>query len=90
MANSPATLDLEERAARFNPPLLSALVAPLLRDGKAIGALSVYSTSQNPFNDDHQYAIERVAAILVDQIGVSVVPVPVEVGVAFAKSASVR
>jgi transcriptional regulator with GAF, ATPase, and Fis domain len=90
MANSPATLDLEERAARFNPPLQSALVAPLLRDGKTIGALSVYSTSQNPFNDDHQYAIERVASILVDQIGVSVALVPVEVGIALAKSGSVR
>ena len=78
MANSPATLDLEERAARFNPPLQSALVAPLLRDGKAIGALSVYATSQNPFNDDHQYALERVAAILVDHLGLSAVPVFVE------------
>ena len=90
MANSPATLDLEERAARFNPPLQSALVAPLLRDGKAIGALSVYATSQNPFDDDHQYALERVAAILVDQLGTSVTPVTVEVGLVRAKSASGR
>ena len=54
MANSPASLDLEERAARFDPPLQSALVAPLLRDGKAVGALSVYSPLLNPFNDDHR------------------------------------
>ena len=62
MANSPATLDLEERAGRFSPPLQSALVAPLRLDGKVVGTLSVYSASTSPFSDDHQYVIERVAS----------------------------
>jgi putative nucleotidyltransferase with HDIG domain len=73
MANSPASLDLEERAEQFSPPLKSALVAPLMREGKPTGALSVYATIANPFNDDHKYAIERVAAALVERIELDVV-----------------
>ena len=84
MSNSPATLDLEERAGRFTPPLLSALVAPLLRDGKAVGALSVYATSANPFNDDHQYALERVAATLVECVQIDPVMVKVRASAAGA------
>jgi hypothetical protein len=76
MSNSPATLDLEERAGRFSPPLLAALVAPLLRDGKTIGTLSVYATSANPFDDDHQYALERVASTLVECVDIGTVAVP--------------
>jgi hypothetical protein len=66
MANSPAALDLEGRAALFNPPLKSALVAPIFRASNVIGALSVYAVSANPFTDDHQYAVERLAATLVE------------------------
>ena len=87
MANSPATLDLEERAGRFNPPLMSALVAPVLRDGKTVGALSVYATSANPFTDDHQYALERVAATLVECVGIDVVAVKLRSGAAVNSSA---
>ena len=64
MANSPASLDLEERAARFRPSLRSALVAPIIYDGEVTGALSVYATSPVAFTDDHQYATERIAAAL--------------------------
>lgn len=88
MSNSPATLDLEERAGRFTPRLLSALVAPLLRDGKAVGALSVYATSANPFNDDHQYALERVAATLVECIQIDPVMVKVRAGASGAANSS--
>jgi putative nucleotidyltransferase with HDIG domain len=62
MANSPAALDLMERATMFEPPLKSALVAPL-KDGATIfGALAAYSASTETFSEDHQYAIERIAA----------------------------
>ena len=74
MANSPATLDLEERAGRFSPPLQSALVAPLRRDGRVVGTLSVYSTSASPFSDDHQYVIERVAATFEECLGLHGIP----------------
>ena len=43
MANSPATLDLMERASMFSPPLRTALVAPLKLDGQLLGALSAYT-----------------------------------------------
>jgi len=62
MANSPATLDLMERASMFDPPLKSAIVAPLNRNGTILGALAAYSASSEVFSDDHQYAIERIAA----------------------------
>ena len=84
MANSPATLDLEERAGRFRPSLQSALVAPLLRNGRAIGALSVYAVSANAFNDDHQYAVERMAAILADRVGLG--DQPAAAGVAVSRA----
>lgn len=90
MSNSPATLDLEERAGRFNPPLLSALVAPLLRDGKTVGALSVYATSANPFNDDHQYALERLAATLVECVQIESVTVKLRVASGGANSSTSR
>ena len=62
MANSPATLDLVDRAVMFSPPLQMAIVAPLRRDGRVLGALSAYSHTGEPFSDDHQYAMERIAA----------------------------
>lgn len=64
MANSPAALDLESLAERFQPPLRSTLVAPISRAGRVVGALSVYSVSATPFTDSHLYAVERVGAIL--------------------------
>ena len=65
MANSPATLDLLERATMFNPPLKTAIVAPLKHKGVIIGALAGYTSSTEVFSDDHQYAIERIAAAFV-------------------------
>jgi putative nucleotidyltransferase with HDIG domain len=62
MANSPASLDLVERATLFSPPLKTALVAPLTREGRLLGVLSVYSSTGEVFTDDHQYAMERIAA----------------------------
>jgi putative nucleotidyltransferase with HDIG domain len=70
MANSPAALDLESLTARFSPPLKSALVAPLTHQGKTIGALSVYTSAHHPFSEDHQYALERIAALLAENTDV--------------------
>jgi GAF domain-containing protein len=71
MSNSPAALDLEELALRFSPSLQTALVAPLIHERKTIGALSVYTpapASNQPFSGDHQYALERIAALLGENI----------------------
>jgi GAF domain-containing protein len=62
MANSPATLDLPELATLFRPALKTAIVAPVKRDGKVLGALSAYSKGGEHFSDDHQYAVERIAS----------------------------
>ena len=65
MANSPATLDLMERANMFNPPLKSAIVAPLKHKSTILGALAAYTSTSDVFSDDHQYAVERIAAAFV-------------------------
>ena len=65
MANSPATLDLMERAGMFDPPLRTAIVAPLKHNGAIFGALAAYSATSEVFSDDHQYAMERIAAAFV-------------------------
>ena len=62
MANSPATLDLVDRATMFAPPLQTAIVAPLRHGGRLLGALSAYSNTSDSYNDDHRYAMERIAA----------------------------
>jgi len=64
MSNSPASLDLMERATMFSPPLTLALVTPLKAQGQLLGALSAYSSSNEAFSDDHHYAMERIAATL--------------------------
>jgi putative nucleotidyltransferase with HDIG domain len=71
MRNSPAALDLEDLRNRFSPPLQTALVAPFVHEGKIIGALSVYTAAPSaatPFSEDHQYALERIAALLGENI----------------------
>jgi LytS/YehU family sensor histidine kinase len=49
----------------FSPPLKSAIVAPLKYNGTILGALAAYSSTSEIFSDDHQYAIERIAAAFV-------------------------
>jgi len=71
MANSPAELDLQERVELSSPRLNIAMVAPLQRDRTIIGALAVYSTSAEPFDADHQYALERVAAAFAEKVNLS-------------------
>jgi putative nucleotidyltransferase with HDIG domain len=84
MANSPATLDLMERAGMFEPPLRSAIVAPLKHDGRLLGALAAYSSSPELFSDDHQYAMERIAAAFAGGLTSSNTPAPWTVGVRLA------
>ncbi len=71
IANSPATLDLGDMVDLFEPALQSALVAPLRRNGKLVGALSVYSKDKEPFIEDHRYALERIASALVEAMEVA-------------------
>jgi len=70
IANSDAKLDLYQIASRFNPPLRSAIAAPLSVRGKLIGVLSAYATRSDPFSNDDKYAFERIASILASRLGV--------------------
>jgi putative nucleotidyltransferase with HDIG domain len=74
MANSPAELDLQDRAEKCSPPLKIAMVAPLERGGAMLGALAVYSISTEPFTADHQYAMERIAAAFAEHVPMSTAP----------------
>jgi putative nucleotidyltransferase with HDIG domain len=82
MANSPASLDLGERTHSLSTRFRSAMVAPLRRDGKILGALSVYSATLEPFTDDHQYAIERIASGFLEGVSfAAAAPIDVKVPV---------
>ena len=61
IVNSDATLDLGEAASSFSPRLRSCLSTALLFDNELIGVLSLYSTAENAFNEDHRRVIEVVA-----------------------------
>jgi len=66
MANSPAALDLAERADAVSPPLTATMVVPLRTDGRIVGAFTIYSSASEPFSDDNQYSAERIAGTLLD------------------------
>ena len=58
--NSDPILDLGEAARSIKPRLRSCLSTPLLSQGQLIGVLSVYSTQQKAFTDDHRRVIEVI------------------------------
>ena len=60
--STPNMIGLMERAGMVTPPLSTAIVAPLKHGGTILGALAAYSPSTETFSDDHQYAMERIAA----------------------------
>jgi putative nucleotidyltransferase with HDIG domain len=62
IANSRADLDLSAVAGMFAPALKSALATPLKHGERIWGALTAYSSRDEPFDDDHRYAFERLAA----------------------------
>ena len=59
--NSDPVLDLGEAARVMRPPLRSSLSTPLLADNALVGALTLYSTAKDAFNDNHRRIIEAVA-----------------------------
>jgi diguanylate cyclase (GGDEF)-like protein/putative nucleotidyltransferase with HDIG domain len=59
--NSDAELDLGDIAKLLSPRLRTCLSTPLLYGDELIGVLSVYSSDENGFNDDHRRTIEVIA-----------------------------
>ena len=59
--NSDPVLDLGEAARVMRPPLRSCLSTPLLAENVLVGALTLYSTTKDAFNDNHRRIVEAVA-----------------------------
>jgi putative nucleotidyltransferase with HDIG domain len=61
IVNSDAALDLGEKTKSVSPRLRTCLSTPVVFQDELVGVLSVYSTMQNGFNDEHRRLIEIVA-----------------------------
>jgi len=62
--NSDAYLDLSQMVTQFTPNLRSTICVPLTEEGRLTGVFTGYSTQDNPFNDRHRYAVERVGLLI--------------------------
>jgi putative nucleotidyltransferase with HDIG domain len=61
VVNSDAALDLGNLTLRLSPPPHTCLSTALSVDGELVGAITVYSTSAEPFNDRHAALLEVLA-----------------------------
>jgi diguanylate cyclase (GGDEF)-like protein len=61
IVNSDAALDLGDISKSIGPRLRTCLSAPLVFQNELVGVLSLYSTEQNGFTDQHRRAIEITA-----------------------------
>jgi putative nucleotidyltransferase with HDIG domain len=68
IANSQAALDLHAAAELFSPRLRSTITTPLRCQTKPLGALTIYSTADDPFTDEHMYVLERIAALVSERM----------------------
>lgn len=59
--NSPAALDLVERAALANPPLASCMSVPLTIGESLVAVLTLYASEQNAFDAECGRLLQMVA-----------------------------
>jgi putative nucleotidyltransferase with HDIG domain len=64
IANSDPALDLDDRAARAIPALISSLSTPLADGHQLVGALTCYASAADAFSDGQRQRIERVAPLI--------------------------
>jgi putative nucleotidyltransferase with HDIG domain len=69
--NSYAALDLADLAASFTPGLRSTIATPITRNGRLLGVLTAYSSSDHAFSDAHREAFEYLAVSLETVIDVA-------------------
>src|SRR5688572_10010110 len=62
--NSPAVLDIGTIAGSFDPPLRSAITAPIIHEEELRGVLTGYSAKADSFESVHRDAFEYVASLL--------------------------
>jgi diguanylate cyclase (GGDEF)-like protein/putative nucleotidyltransferase with HDIG domain len=61
LVNARPSADLEAGGVNDETALQSALVCPLVFEGRLIGALALYDTETGQFTDDHRRLLERIA-----------------------------
>jgi GAF domain-containing protein len=61
IVNSPASLDLVERAAVAHPPLASCMSVPLTIGESLVAVLTLYATEQNAFDEECGRLLQMVA-----------------------------
>ncbi|MBI3262646.1 MAG: HD domain-containing protein [Acidobacteria bacterium] len=61
IANSDPTFDLQDRGARFTPPLESALSTPLIVSGSLVGVMTLYAFRRNAFTDAHRRSVQLLS-----------------------------
>jgi hypothetical protein len=66
--NSTASLDLGTVADAVDPSLKSTLCASIKDGSSPVGALTLYSTLEAPFVEQHRYIAEQIAAFLGDSL----------------------
>ena len=75
IVNSDPVLDLGEVARSMRPRLRSCLSTPLVCDQRLVGVLTLYSSQQKAFDENHRRVIEviagQVSQAVKDAIGVS-------------------
>ena len=62
--NSDAILDLGEIAKVSSPRLRTCLSTPLLASERLVGVITLYSSAQGDFTEDHGRILERVADLI--------------------------
>ena len=68
IVNSDPVLDLGEVARSGRPRLRSCLSTPLVSGQRLLGVLTLYSTQQNGFHENHRRIIEAVARQVADSV----------------------
>jgi putative nucleotidyltransferase with HDIG domain len=61
IVNSPASLDLVERAAAAHPPFASCMSIPLTIGESLVAVLTLYATEQNAFNEECGRLLQMIA-----------------------------
>jgi putative nucleotidyltransferase with HDIG domain len=61
IVNSPASLDLVERAAVAHPPLASCMSVPLTIGESLVAVLTLYATEQNAFDEECGRLLQMIA-----------------------------
>jgi GAF domain-containing protein len=66
--NSDPSLDFGEVARTFNPHLRSSLSSPLAFGDRLLGVLTLYSTQNDGFTEDHRRIVEQVVCQMVEAL----------------------